>query len=100
MRPSLSFPAERTLLAGVDEDTAKPAAPGSPSVMRVNFMGLVGPVRRCRFTTQNWLSERAPVCAIVRCAIFSISFNHRAISLFYRAWEKYRFAVAFERGEE
>ena len=24
-------------------------------------------------------------------------FNHRMLSLFYRAWEKYRFAIAYER---
>jgi type VI secretion system protein ImpH len=70
--------------------------------MWVNFMGLTGPsgvlpahytellVRRHldfrgseRYVLQDWLDL----------------FNHRLISLFYRAWEKYRFWIPFERGE-
>jgi type VI secretion system protein ImpH len=40
----------------------------------------------------------------VRNKDFSISeffdiFNHRMISLFYQAWEKYRFTLSYERGE-
>jgi type VI secretion system protein ImpH len=27
-------------------------------------------------------------------------YNHRLVALFYRAWEKYNFAVAYERGQE
>ena len=26
-------------------------------------------------------------------------FTHRMLSLFYRAWEKYRFYISYERGE-
>src|SRR5204863_7315346 len=32
-------------------------------------------------------------------ASFLDIFNHRMVSLFYQAWEKYRFTIAYERGE-
>lgn len=70
--------------------------------MWVNFLGLTGPsgilprhftemlVRRHidfrgaeRYVLQDWLDL----------------FNHRFIAMFYRAWEKHRFWIAFERGE-
>ena len=67
-----------------------------PPEMVVSFMGLTGPsgvlpqhytkllidrVRNKDYALRDWLDL----------------FHHRIISLFYRAWEKYRFPVAYER---
>jgi len=68
----------------------------TPSEMSVTFMGLTGPagvlpqhytalliqrIRQKDFTLRDFLDL----------------FNHRVVSLFYRAWEKYRFPIGYER---
>jgi type VI secretion system protein ImpH len=67
--------------------------------MEVNFMGLVGnsgvlPLHYSRLV----LSEEKQGKKGLRD--FLDMFQHRLVSLFYRAWEKGRFFVPFERGEE
>jgi type VI secretion system protein ImpH len=76
--------------------------PDAPPLMTVTFIGLTGPsgilprhytemlirldreVRTAeRYTLRAWLDL----------------FNHRMVSLFYRAWEKYRFFLFQERGD-
>lgn len=98
VRPSLSFPPSELYSLGADEDTGKPPEPGRPPIMRVNFMGLVGPSGQLPLYYTELVAERASVRDRTLRDFFDI-FQHRAISLFYRAWEKYRFAVPFERGE-
>ncbi len=101
VHPSLGFPAaeiQKLALpppADVPPDS-QPARPPDSWEMAVNFMGLTGPsgvlprhytallVRRVR---QRDLALRD----------FLDLFHHRILSLFYRAWEKYRFPICYER---
>lgn len=111
--PSLTFPAGD--ISGVriptpstrDEPaTDEKTPPGTrqteplpwPVHMTVPFMGLIGP--------NGTLPQHYTSLVIERIHLrrkdyalreFLDLFNHRAISLFYRAWEKYRFPFAFER---
>jgi type VI secretion system protein ImpH len=93
---SMAFPPSQIVaLAPVSEEHPNP-------LLTVTFLGLYGPsgvlpthytqllmdlvrdVRGAeRYSLRDWLDL----------------FNHRFISLFYRAWEKYRFYLPFERGE-
>ena len=71
-------------------------------VMVQAFMGLTGPsgVLPRHYTELLYRIERE-VRTPEKYALrdwFDL-FNHRLVSLFYRAWEKYRFYVSFERGE-
>lgn len=88
--PSLAFPASQIQGAEWPDD--------GPVEMTVNFMGLTGPegVLPNPYTSLIIEREREGDNSL---RDFLDIFNHRMISLFYRAWRKYRFDVACERGE-
>src|SRR5271166_3700414 len=67
-----------------------------PGRMKVNFIGLTGPEGVLPLYYTSLLAERARSGDRSAVDFFDI-FNHRIISLFYLAWEKYRFSVAYER---
>lgn len=72
---------------------------GEQPQMTVNFMGLTGQIGVLPITYSEWINER------VRAKDYTLRdfldlFHHRLISLFYQAWEKYRFPVAFERDRD
>ena len=85
--PSLAFP---------PSNIAELRWEGEAAHMIVTFMGLTGPagvLPRCYSAfLLSRLRERDRTLAD-----FLDLFNHRFISLFYRAWEKYRFGVVYER---
>jgi type VI secretion system protein ImpH len=64
--------------------------------MKVNFMGLTGPQGIMPLYYTSLLAERLREKDHAAVDFFDI-FNHRMISLFYLAWEKYRFSIAYER---
>jgi type VI secretion system protein ImpH len=88
--PSLAFPASQIQSLKRRE--------GKPPVLEVNFMGLTGPLGVLPHAYTELVMER------IRQKDGSVRdfldlFHHRIISLFYQAWEKYRFTIAYERGD-
>lgn len=65
----------------------------------VNFMGMVGPSGVLPTHYTELLNERARYRDTAMWNFLDI-FTHRAVSLFFRAWEKYRFPVQYERGND
>jgi type VI secretion system protein ImpH len=69
-----------------------------PALLRVNFMGLTGPLGVLPLAYSQFVLERLRARDHTVRDFFDI-FNHRMISLFCQAWEKYRFVIPYERRE-
>jgi type VI secretion system protein ImpH len=87
---SLAFPPSQ--IASIDWEAEVPA-------MTVNFMGLTGPMGVLPRVYSEFIIGRLRARDRTQADFFDI-FNHRMISLFYQAWEKYRSPVAYERDGE
>lgn len=94
--PSLSFPASALF------DLAPGNAERPVPALTVTFLGLTGPsgVLPRHYTELIMRLERERRGEERRAFRDWLDlFNHRLLSLFHRAWEKYRFWTAYERGE-
>jgi type VI secretion system protein ImpH len=94
--PSHAFPPSAI------HEVKHPAGPGRPAEMTVAFMGLSGPSGVLpRHYTELILERARQKDSTFRD--FLTLFDHRLISIFYRAWEKYRAPIGYEharsRGE-
>ena len=87
---SLAFPP--SAIQGLEP----PQAGDGAARVTAAFMGLMGPLGVLPRHYTELMLERARQHDYALRDFFDL-FNHRIISLFHRAWEKYRFHVAFER---
>lgn len=86
----LAFPASEIQRIEFKED--------GQAEVTVNFMGLTGPQGVLPLSYTEFIRERFRQRDPSTAAFFDL-FNHRMISLFFQAWEKYRFPIAYERGD-
>jgi type VI secretion system protein ImpH len=100
--PTMSFPAGPVSKIQNRQPPARedsPEAPLPPPEMEVAFLGLTGPqgVLPQHYTTLLLRRIRDKDYAL---RDFFDLFHHRTVSLFYRAWEKYRLPFAYERSRQ
>jgi type VI secretion system protein ImpH len=99
-------PSKESVRFAVNTSTAFPASQiqaidwsaNRAPVMVVNFMGLTGPSGILPLYYSELLAERVRSKDRTLLSFLNL-FNHRMISLFYQAWEKYRFTIAYETGD-
>jgi len=89
--PDLGFPPSQIATLDMPE--------GAQPRMDVSFMGLTGPHGVLPLYYTALVRERLRAGDSSIRTFFNI-FDHRIISLFYRAWEKNHFSVGYERQEE
>jgi type VI secretion system protein ImpH len=86
---SIAFPASQ--IQGLDWSAGQP-------VMVVNFLGLAGPSGVLPLYYSELVLDRIRSKDRTLLSFLNL-FNHRMVSLFYQAWEKYRFTIAYENNE-
>lgn len=91
VNPAVSFPPSEIHSLELPEE-------GAPR-MSVNFLGLTGPQGVLPLHYSLLLTERRRVRDTAPGAFLDL-FHHRMLSLFYRAWEKHRIALAREKAAE
>ena len=94
--PSLTFPAGEIQKLEPPDSSPK-RREDSPPKMTVNFFGLTGHSGVLPTRYSELIAERLYARDTTLRDFLDI-FNHRLTSLLYRAWEKYRFPVTYERG--
>jgi type VI secretion system protein ImpH len=90
VHPSLAFPAS--------EIQSLEKMPDRPPLMRVNFLGLIGPLGVLPIYYTELVAGRVQARDNTLRDFLDI-FHHRLVSLFYRAWQKYRHLVGVEQGD-
>jgi type VI secretion system protein ImpH len=88
--PSLGFPASEIQSIEWRE--------GKAPVVAVNFMGTTGPQGPLPHAYTSMILARLRGGDRTLRDFLDL-FHHRMLSFFYQAWEKYRFAISYERGE-
>ena len=89
-RASLGFPASQI------HEVRQAARDDMPLEMVVAFMGLTGPLGLLPHAYTQLVIDRLRAQDTTLSDFLDL-FNHRLISFFFRAWEKYRFPVAYEK---
>ena len=94
--PSLRFPSSQVQKI---ERVENPRTGEESIEMMVNFMGMVGIVGVLPTHYSELITERLRYNDSALLGFTDI-FTHRAVSMFFRAWEKYRFPIDYERGND
>lgn len=84
---------------GGDVPGSAPASDPLALSLTVGFMGLTGPSGALPTSYTELLIERRNFYRDTAAHRFFDVFTHRAVSLFYEAWRKHRFYLAYEAGD-
>lgn len=86
--PRMAFPASQVNALTFREN--------APPLMQVNFLGMTGPLGVLPLYYTELIMERLRQKDTTLAAFLDL-FNHRMVSLFYQAWEKYRVTALYEK---